>query len=75
MERATKLLTFTADKREAVIFKNVVNGDRSLMLGLGCAAWRVGLVELDPDKPMRGSCDQIIMRSSVFSHLSPVRSS
>ena len=37
MERATKLLSFTADKREAVIFKNVVNGDRTLMLGLGRA--------------------------------------
>jgi hypothetical protein len=75
MERPAKLLTLAANKREAVIFKNVVNGNRTLVLGLGCATRRVGLVKLDPDEPMHGSCDQIIMRSSVLRHLSSVRSS
>ena len=75
MERPAELLTLAADKRKAVIFKNVVNGDRALMLGLGRAARRVGFVELDPDEPMRGSCDQFIMGSPVLSHLSSARSS
>ena len=75
MERPAELLTLAANKREAVLFKNVVNGDRTLMLGLGCAARRVSFFELDPDEPMRGSCDKFIMGSPVLSHLSPVRSS
>ena len=75
MKRPAELLTLAADKREAVIFKNVVNGDRALMLGLGRAARLDGFVELDPDEPMRGSCDQFIMGSSVLSPLSSARSS
>ena len=75
MERPAELLTLAADKRKAVVFKNVVNGDRTLMLGLGRAARRVGFVELDPDEPMRGSCDQFIMGSPLTGHLSSARSS
>ena len=75
MERPVHRRAVGVDEREAVLFENVIDGDRPFMLGLGGTARRACLVKLDPDEPVRGSDDPALTHALVIRHPSLARSS